>query len=1300
MFQSTKKCLTLAVMMLFTLIAYAFEDGQTVKIVKGGKSLLVENSSLDAGKNVLLWTETNTNSQRWILKETGRGTFYIVNAYTDLYLGGVSAAGNNAVIGQIVRSNATSRGAWEIVPIEGDEQHFNIFIGTARRYALSSEEEIQEGGAVKLITASTADPERIKWSVEAVEPMEQAFTTDKRDAMMEAFKKRHYKKQSSGYSIDNGGFWGDAEMFETILDAYETTGDNQYVTMFDNLYTNFITRTGSDWTKNGQGWPRSNEYNDDIAWICIACTRGYLLTGTTKYLTTAKSNFNKMYQRADCYGNGLLQWKYGDNNTSEGTNACINGPAVVCACYLAIATADMSYYDKAIRTYNAHRNLLFEKSNGNVTGKVFDSGNAVKKTVGNTWASTYNQGTSLGAAIMLYNYTGDEMYKKDADAINTWSKKNLANSHGIVHVCQTVAGDLCGFKGILMRYLRMYAEALGHPENYEWMAKNAYHAWNNRNSGGITSSAWLNKAEENYKHQEGDNLKTFEAFGNSTCLSAAFNAHLGALNNRDAYEKMEIEQFNFIRNANVVTNGSDEDGSGVTENMKNNNCIGYRNVDFGDKAASHIDLRAFINRTTTKVNVYMDAPDTKTGTLLCTVTSTDGAGISTWDTFSKPLLQPVTGYHNIYFVVTGTSGANLATLNWFRFRSENTIFGDMTNNAGVVTSSLSDVDDYSALIDDDVETGMIGTIQDESDVWIQYQSVAPVLLQGYSLNSGLTADNPLGWQLLGSNDGENWTLLHEQSDTVMTVMSQRFGYNLDCKERYTHFRLKMKVAEGQQKLSFAEWQLLGNGISPFDITADGGTITEGMEALIDHVGNTTTASPLTAVYKSNGNYLLKSYSITALDDDAPKAWTLEGSTNGTTWKAIDSRSDVEYPYTGSSIVCNVNSSIPYIYYRLKIKDEETGISQWQLYGNLDFGSFYADIASVSTITASDNSLTDALTDKDGATEATISGEDMCWNIDVPVPVKPIGMSLLCGRSPDEDPKDIVLRGIEEDGTITDISTRSLTFPARGSRLTNTISSTKVFKRFLLQVNSTTGSTGKASLADFQLYGTVVLTSDDDALCDASSIETTVESTVSTESIDRINDKSRTSRYSAEFKDPIAITYNFDEKAKVNAYGITASKDNVNNDPASWMLEGSNDGEEWTVLDTRSNELFSNRYATQIYQLNADAEYSKLRLTINEVNGGTKLMITELQYMYLKQDKTLVHSPKANLANASIKAMGEMLYVNTPSPTTLRIYTPSGKMVNAVPLHKGSSNISLPSESGIYIVIMQVDGKNIMQKVLK
>ncbi len=1205
--------------LLFLTLSYyvqALETGQTIRLVNNGLSVLVENSSLEQNKHALLWKETNVNAQRWTLTAKTNGTFFLQNDYTNFYLAGLSS-GNSGFVGQTNKSSANTKGSWDFVPVEGTDNQYIIYQGTTKKFALSAVADTL-GSSLKIISPtnlSAADSTRIIWTVEVVEPMEKAFTKDKRDDMMEKWKARCYKKAGSGWVIGNGGWWGDAEMFEIVLDALETTGDQQYATMFENLYTNFISRNKDTWYQKGvSGY---NEYNDDIAWMCIACVRAYLLTGVAKYKNTAKKNFDGMFKRADCYGNDLLQWKH---NSGQGTNSCINGPAAVCACYLAIAQADTSYYQKARKTYMAERRTLFEMSNGKPTGKVWDSYDQASGNY-NYWASTYNQGTNLGAAIMLYNHYGEKMFKDDADAIIKWSEANMANSQGLIHVCQTVRGDLCGFKGIMLRYLRMYAESFNAPSHYAWIAKNAYHAWNNRNSSGITSSAWLTKAEENFRHKEGDEYKEFGNEGNMTCVSAAFNCHLGAVDEHDAYAKNEAEDFNFIQNAPVTyEENGDEDNGGMVGPMKSKYYIGYRRVDFGDKPASHIELRAKTNLTSANINVYLDQPNATNGILLCTINGSELSALKTWDTIQKMINYPVTGIHNLYFV---SSGAGQTNLNWWQFHSLNNVYADLTNGNGELTASFES-DDLSRqlLIDGDLTTALTSGIEAGAETWIAYKSSSPMHICGYQVFSGDDAEgNPTGWALQGSDDGEKWETLHEVSDTAFSVHGQCYRAEVETSKDFTQYRLLFHLSETQTKLSVSEWQLLGRFIDENDLTADGGRIgglsqAEDISTLIDHEGATPFPTPFSAQYFPNGNYRLSAYSITIDDSSkAPTSWKLEGTENGTTWKVIDQQTEAIFPHDGCTNIYRVHPETSCIYYKLTIQDEDAQITQWQLFGNYDFGHYYTDVTGLATIVSSDNSDALPLFDKDGNTYASLEGDNLYWSITTPVPVRVVGYSLVSADDDELDPHEITLFGYDDEGTETAIFTKALNFPTRGSRLTYSTSPTKSFKQFKLKVNEANGTSVR--LADFELYGTAIAESDNPILIAPTTVDASAPALANSEAIGRINDGNRLYHYRAAFDEPVSVTYTLSDTVCVNAYSITASKSEQTRDPASWRLEGSKDGDNWTLLDTRSDETFSHRYATQFYFLNTTEVYNIYRLTVTAVNGGNQLQIGELQLLSVK-----------------------------------------------------------------------------------
>ncbi|MDR1119292.1 MAG: carbohydrate-binding protein, partial [Dysgonamonadaceae bacterium] len=455
------------------------------------------------------------------------------------------------------------------------------------------------------------------------------------------------------------GFWGEAEMMETLLDAYETTGKQEYKTMFEEVYAHFVS-TPAGWGQpgNGRNWSW-NDYNDDIAWAVLASVRANLMFGqhpsrSIDYLTIAQTNFNMMYTRA-LLPSGMLRWCEAPSG-NLGSNSCINGPAEVAACYLAIATGNDSYYEKAKDLYALQRRYLYEPT----TGKVFDSGswNGETFTIGNRWVSTYNQGTFLGAALMLYKRYGDAQYLNDAHKIVECTRNDLCNTRGIIKVCGS-GDDLQGFKGILMRYLRRYVVDLALPDKVEWLQRNAIHAYNNRNSQGVSWTAWWEKSAENFVFSDGYNFAN-QPFGCSTAVSAAFNAPLSAdLIIKNAFEPIEAENFDYVKGVYVERS---DDTTAVVTNICGDYYTAYNHVDFGDEQAIGATFVIQADgQAERQIEIRMDS---LTGTLLGTALVPD-TGADEWITVTCPVTG-VSGRRHIYLVYKNSTSTG--------FKMDNFIF--------------------------------------------------------------------------------------------------------------------------------------------------------------------------------------------------------------------------------------------------------------------------------------------------------------------------------------------------------------------------------------------------------------------------------------------------------------------------------------------------------------------------------------------------------------------------------------------------------------------------------------------------
>lgn len=91
--------------------------------------------------------------------------------------------------------------------------------------------------------------------------------------------------------------------------------------------------------------------------------------------------------------------------------------------------------------------------------------------------------------------------------------------------------------------------------------------------------------------------------------------------------------------------------------------------------------------------------------------------------------------------------------------------------------------------------------------------------------------------------------------------------------------------------------------------------------------------------------------------------------------------------------------------------------------------------------------------------------------------------------------------------------------------------------------------------------------------------------------------------------PVAwIVYHLPAAKAVTAYSITSANDVPGRDPKNWKLQGSNDGNTWTDLDTQSDQQFSDRYETKKYMVYGGASYNYYRLYITATSDTNNSMI--------------------------------------------------------------------------------------------
>lgn len=324
-----------------------------------------------------------------------------------------------------------------------------------------------------------------------------------------------------GYITTRNYFWDWAEIIEAVIDGYDQNPCDEYREMVDQCVKAFISEFGTNW--------RSNDFNDDIMWMVIACCRAYKATGNEQYKRIAKENFDLVYDRAwnDEFGGGL-EWM----TTTTSKNACVNGPGAIAATYLYELYNDRGYLTKAKEIFEWEYDVLFIKE-GDDIGRIldnidYDGDNGTKF---NNYRSSYNQGTFIGAATRLYEFTKDAKYleyaKQAADhTAFRWQRGRAMSNEGNN---REDYNDAHGFKGIFWRWFGYYVNLTEDDDYDNWIAVNLHCGWQFRNSNGLVSNKWDDI-------DRGNRNRNYKAFWYSNYVVLAQVAPYERLQGYDFYE--------------------------------------------------------------------------------------------------------------------------------------------------------------------------------------------------------------------------------------------------------------------------------------------------------------------------------------------------------------------------------------------------------------------------------------------------------------------------------------------------------------------------------------------------------------------------------------------------------------------------------------------------------------------------------------------------------------------------------------------------------------------------------------------
>jgi len=122
-----------------------------------------------------------------------------------------------------------------------------------------------------------------------------------------------------------------------------------------------------------------------------------------------------------------------------------------------------------------------------------------------------------------------------------------------------------------------------------------------------------------------------------------------------------------------------------------------------------------------------------------------------------------------------------------------------------------------------------------------------------------------------------------------------------------------------------------------------------------------------------------------------------------------------------------------------------------------------------------------------------------------------------------------------------------------------------------------------------------------------------------ENFPKLIDNSVQTKYYRSGRTNLWVQYQSAVAAIVTYYTITSANDVPGRDPKDWTLAGSNDGVNWTTIDTRTGETFAARLQKKTYLINNNTTaYSYYRLAITATNGQTGTQFAEWELFERRQ----------------------------------------------------------------------------------
>jgi alpha-L-fucosidase 2 len=277
----------------------------------------------------------------------------------------------------------------------------------------------------------------------------------------------------------------------------------------------------------------------------------------------------------------------------------------------------------------------------------------------------------------------------------------------------------------------------------------------------------------------------------------------------------------------------------------------------------------------------------------------------------------------------------------------------LRNVGGIATASGEDSSANAAKAFDRVETTAWSSGSTAATAWLQcpFNGPAWAVTQYKLVSSPSNAGaDPRDWQLLGSNNGSDWTALDSRANEIFTARTQTKRCVFSNTIPYRFYRLNITATAGGtgSGVRLAEFQLWSvDSSDKASASVENGTTEnaakafDGSTATKWYNSNIAPSGWLRFQYGGGAGWALSQYSLTSANDVPqrdPRDWQFQGSNDGATWTTLDTRSGETFSSRFQTKTYTFANTTAYRYYRLNVTANAGGTGFGLQLSELTLGS--------------------------------------------------------------------------------------------------------------------------------------------------------------------------------------------------------------------------------------------------------------------------------------------------------------------------------------------------------------------------